>query len=240
MRIAHVGLAPLLIASLIACEGDPVGPSGGPLVPGESQSFSGSRNSEKVFTITVPEGTGSLQITLSEGSGDADLIVRRGARPEVGLYDCVSESEGSYEECLFDLPEAGTYYIMVYGYSSYSNVRLLGSLLTQSGATPLTSGVPIENLSGGAGSFRMYSITVPSGATTLTVTLDATGDADLYLRRGALPLLVAADCASVTDGSGSETCTVDSPESGTWFIRVEGYGVYAAGTLTATVAPPPP
>lgn len=122
----------------------------------------------------------------------------------------------------------------MYGFGNYSDVRIRGSLLAQSGATPITSGVPVQNLSGGAGTFRMYSIDVPAGATALTVTLAATGDADLYVRRGALPLLNQYDCASFTT-SGSETCTIQAPQAGTWYIRLEGYEVYAAGTLTATV-----
>ncbi len=239
MTLSRALVPMLALATLVACEGDPVGPSGGQLLPGESRNVSGSANSEKVFAITVPEGTGTLQIKLTEGVGDADLVVRYGARPEPGLYDCVSEAEGNEEECLIDAPEPGTYYILVYGFTTYQNARLLGSLLPQSGATALTSGVPVENLAGGAGSFRMYSITVPAGTASLTVTLTATGDADLYLRRGAPPLLNFYDCASFTE-TGSETCTVDAPTAGTWFIRVEGFDPYSAGTLTATVAAPPP
>jgi predicted small lipoprotein YifL len=96
------------LASLSACGDEPTGPNGGPLVPGESRVIAGATNSEKVFSITVPEGTGTLQITLTGGVGDADLVVRFGARPEPGLFDCVSESEGNEEECLFDAPEPGT------------------------------------------------------------------------------------------------------------------------------------
>ena len=71
------------------------------------------------------------------------------------------------------------------------------------------------------------------------MSLAATGDADLYVRRGALPRLNFYDCASFTDG-GNETCVVNAPQSGTWFIRLEGFDPYSAGTLTATVALPPP
>ncbi len=227
------------LAVLSACGKEPTAPTGGPLVPGESRLLSGGNNSERLFTIEVPEGTGTLQIRLTEGTGDADLIVRFGARPEPGLADCISETDGNEEECLFDAPEAGTYHILVYGFTPYSNVRLVGSLLAQSGATALTTGVPVENLSGGSGSFRMYSISVPAGASALNVVLTATGDADLYLRRGALPRLNLYDCSSFTE-TGNETCSVDAPESGTWFIRVEGYDPYSAGTLTATVSLTPP
>lgn len=227
------------LAFLCACGSEPTGPSTGSLVPGESRVLSGASSSEKIFTIAVPAGTGTLQVRLTDGGGDADLVVRFGARPEPGLADCLSETEGNDEECLFDAPEPGIYYILVYGYTSYADVRLIGSLLSQSGATVLTSGVPVEALAGGAGSFRMFSIAVPAGATALTVTFDATGDADLYLRRAAHPRLNVYDCASFTV-TGSESCTVANPESGTWFIRIEGFTPYSAGTLRATIGAPPP
>ena len=231
------GLAALALFS--ACGREPTAPTGGPLVSGESRILAGAANSERLFTIVVPAGTGTLQIRLTEGNGDADLIVRFGARPEPGLADCVSDTDGNEEECLFDSPEAGTYHILVFGFSPYADARLIASLLPQSGATTITIGVPVETLSGGARSFRMYSIAVPAGATALNVALTATGDADLYLRRGTLPRLTLYDCASFTP-TGNETCSVSAPESGTWFIRIEGFDSYSAGTLTATVVLTPP
>lgn len=231
--------AAALLVLLGACADEPTAPSVTALVPGESRSIAGGNGSERIFSITVPEGTGTLQIRLTEGDGDADLIVRLGARPESGLADCVSETDGNEEECLFDSPAPGIYYILVYGYTPYSEVRLIGSLLAQSGATALTAGVPVEPIAGGAGSFRMYSIAVPAGTTALNVTLTATGDADLYVRRGGLPRLNLYECASYTE-TGNESCSVSSPESGTWFIRIEGYDPYSAGRLTVTFGAPPP
>ncbi|MFN3302356.1 MAG: PPC domain-containing protein [Roseateles sp.] len=52
--------------------------------------------------------------------------------------------------------------------------------------TALTQGVTVTGLSGAAGSTRDYTLVVPSGATGLSFTLSGgTGDADLYVRRGA-------------------------------------------------------
>src|SRR5580765_6988255 len=46
-------------------------------------------------------------------------------------------------------------------------------------ATPLTSGVPVTNVSGAQGSLTYYKITVPAGATLLNVsTSGGSGDCD--------------------------------------------------------------
>jgi serine protease len=178
-------------------------------------------------------------VRLTDGAGDPDLIMRYGSRPEPGLVTCLSESDGPEEECLIDAPTPGTWFILVYGYTAYENVRLIPQVLAQTGATPLTSGVPLTGLSGGEGDFQMFSITVPAGATALDVSLVADGDADLYLRRASFPLLNRYDCASFTP-TGTESCSIGSPQAATWFVRIEGFAPYTGATLTATVTVPDP
>src|SRR5512132_1389025 len=67
----------------------------------------------------------------------------------------------------------------------------------------LTSGVAVTNLSssGARGSTRLWKIIVPSGATSLTVTLSGgTGDVDLYVNQGTPPTFSDYDCASENGG----------------------------------------
>lgn len=223
---------------VLGCGDAPSGPtvSDNTLTDGQSVQLSGAANSERVYRIEVPAGTGTLQVLLSGGTGDADLIIRQGARPEISLFDCASETDGNEEECLIDAPQAGTWYIVVLGYTNYSNVRLLANLGATSGAVAISSGVPVTGIAGGAGSFRMFSILVPSGAASLTVTLEGpNGDADLYLRQGSFPLLNQYDQASF-DPASSESVLQASPQAGIWYIRVEGFDAYSGATLTATVA----
>ncbi|NQD95047.1 S8 family serine peptidase, partial [Pseudomonas sp. CrR25] len=87
--------------------------------------LSGGRSSTKTYTITVPAGVSSLRFTLSGGSGDADLYVRFGSAPTTGSYDCRPYLNGNNETCTFNSPQAGTYHVMVRGYSSYSNATLV-------------------------------------------------------------------------------------------------------------------
>jgi len=105
--------------------------------------------------------------------------------------------------------------------------------------TPLTSGVPVSGIAGGEYSERLYRITVPAGATRLEVqtvgTSGASGDVDLYLRRGLPPADgVPVDCGSETPSS-RESCVIENPVPGEWFILLLGYTAYSGVTLTATV-----
>ncbi|MBX3133700.1 MAG: PPC domain-containing protein [Gemmatimonadaceae bacterium] len=225
--------------AVTACADEVAGPRLVELVANQSVTVSGRTGSERLFRLEVPEGAGTLRVRLTEGAGDPDLIMRYGARPEPGLVTCLSESDGPEEECLIDAPTAGNWYILVYGYTAYDDVRLIPQILAQTGATPVTSGVPVSGLSGGQGDFRMFSIDVPPGVQNLTVTLDAVGDADLYVRRSTFPLLNQYDCASFTVG-GDELCSIAAPQAGTWYLRIEGFEPYSGATLTATLTMPDP
>ncbi|HEX8395783.1 MAG TPA: M6 family metalloprotease domain-containing protein, partial [Longimicrobium sp.] len=101
-------------------------------------------------------------------------------------------------------------------------------------AVTLTSGVPVAGISGTVGSDRLFRIAVPEGATSLGVsTSGGTGNANLYVRRGAPPL--PADCLSVS-GSSTEFCGFLNPAAGDWYILVRTEGSYTGLTLTASVA----
>lgn len=89
--------------------------------------LSGSAGSQQVFTVVVPSGTSSLSIQMSGGSGDADLYVRYGSPPTTSQYDCRPYLYGNNESCSFSSPPAGTWYVMVRGYSSYSGVSLVAN-----------------------------------------------------------------------------------------------------------------
>lgn len=79
------------------------------------------------FTMAVPAGASNLTFALSGGSGDADLYVRFGAAPTTRSYDCRPYLIGNDETCTFATPQAGTWYVRVRAYASYSGVSLTGS-----------------------------------------------------------------------------------------------------------------
>jgi len=89
--------------------------------------LSGSGGSEQLFTLEVPAGASGLSFTTSGPNGDADLYVKFGSQPTTASYDCRSISASSNETCNIASAQAGTYYVLVYGYTSFSGLTLTGS-----------------------------------------------------------------------------------------------------------------
>ncbi|ALU45662.1 S8 family peptidase [Pseudoalteromonas rubra] len=87
-------------------------------------SLSGGSGSETFYTFNVSNGVSKVTFTMSGGSGDADLYVRANAQPTRTTYDCRPYKNGNNEECTVNNPSAGTYHIMLRGYSSYNGVSL--------------------------------------------------------------------------------------------------------------------
>ncbi|AZZ96014.1 S8 family peptidase [Pseudoalteromonas sp. R3] len=87
-------------------------------------SLSGSSGSEAFYTFNVGNGVSKVTFTMSGGSGDADLYVRANAQPTLSTYDCRPYKNGNNEVCTVNNPSAGTFHIMLRGYSSYSGVSL--------------------------------------------------------------------------------------------------------------------
>lgn len=80
-----------------------------------------------VYTLTVPAGASSVSFSISGGSGDADLYVKRGSAPTTSSYDCRPYKSGNSETCTFNSPTPGTYYVTVRAYQAFSGVTLVGS-----------------------------------------------------------------------------------------------------------------
>ncbi len=99
---------------------------------------------------------------------------------------------------------------------------------------PLANGVPVAGLSAPAGNQAYYKLEVPAGASSLTVTLQGgTGDADLFVKRGVEPTDVVFDCVSAS-ATSNETCSIATPQAGTWFVRIVAFSAYSGVTLTGT------
>jgi serine protease len=89
-------------------------------------NLSGAAGSEQRWTMSVPAGASNLSFAMSGGSGDADLYVRYGSAPSTSSYDCRPYTSGNNETCSVTSPAAGTWHVMVRGYSSFSGVSLVG------------------------------------------------------------------------------------------------------------------
>ncbi|GAA4344644.1 S8 family peptidase [Kangiella taiwanensis] len=216
---------------------DPDPTPGTELENGVAVGISGEQGSEKEFTFEVPAGATTVNFDMSGGSGDADLYVKFGSAPSSNDYDCRPYKNGNNESCQLNA-QAGTYYVLVHGYSSYSNASLVASHNGNSEPDPDPDPNPGEggeatlpNLSGFAGSWSHYYLDVPAGMSILDVQISGgAGDADLYVRRGAQPNLSAYDCRPYQWGN-NESCSISNPAEDRYYISLYAYQSYSGVTL---------
>jgi len=76
------------------------------------------------YTQDLGAGYSSLTVTMSGGTGDADLYVRYGANSTTGNYDCRPYKTGNDEVCTIRDPDEGTWHIDIRGYSAATGVTL--------------------------------------------------------------------------------------------------------------------
>ena len=98
----------------------------------------------------------------------------------------------------------------------------------------LANGVPTGPLAASTGQYFLYAIDVPPGASNLSIgTAGGTGDADIYVRYGALPTLAVADCMSRGETT-EENCSFATPSAGRYYIMLQAYTTIANVVLTAS------
>ncbi|PKM14698.1 MAG: ribonuclease [Gammaproteobacteria bacterium HGW-Gammaproteobacteria-2] len=135
--------------TLIAPVTGPAALSNGVAVTG----LAASTNNALSFTLAVPSGASNLSFVINGGTGDADVYVRFGSTPTLSTYDCRPFLSGNSETCSFTAPQAGTWYVMVNAFTSFSGVSLTGSYTAASG--------------GGGGGTGYYAGIVASSASAL-------------------------------------------------------------------------
>ena len=105
-------------------EGAGAPPAGPQPWAGLDESGTVSKGQEKRFTAAeLPAGSYVFAMT---GSGDADLYVKVGSAPTTSSYDCRPYDSSSNETCTVDVPAGATVHVMVRGYASSSDYRLVG------------------------------------------------------------------------------------------------------------------
>ncbi|QSQ24353.1 M4 family metallopeptidase [Pyxidicoccus parkwayensis] len=99
---------------------------------------------------------------------------------------------------------------------------------------PLTNGVAVTGLAGSMGGSTYYKLTVPPNQTSLVFTTSGgTGDVDLYVKFGSVPTTSSYDCRPFVSGN-NETCTINNPAAGDWYVMLDGYSAYSGVSLTGT------
>ncbi|MCC8362659.1 S8 family serine peptidase [Lysobacter sp. A6] len=101
-------------------------------------------------------------------------------------------------------------------------------------AAPLAKAAPVAGQTVGAGASKLYRITVPAGASQLTVrTFGGAGDVSLYLARNVVPSTTAYGWRSARLGM-IEAIAIARPVAGEYFVRVYGEQASSDFTVLAT------
>jgi pseudolysin/vibriolysin len=221
----------------VSCTSSSVTPAysvGGPLTKGTKVTDIAAPIGKSVmYTLTVPAGAGHLFFAQWGGLGDADLYVKYGSPPTDSSYDCRPYASGNGETCVFAEPLAGTYYVRIKAYASYSRVSLENNYAP---AIPLNSGDGVVLAAQGGGALSpTYALAVPAGSGSITFKIwGGSGDADMYVQYQGTPGSASTLC--VPDSStNSETCKIDSPAAGTYYVNVRASPAYSDVNLKAAV-----
>jgi C1A family cysteine protease len=103
-------------------------PEDGEITNGQTLSdLSAERGQWLYFYINVPENASNLQVSISGGSGDADLYTQFGAQPTSSDYNCRPYRYGNDEACSNESPQAGIWHIGLNAYTDFSGVALTAS-----------------------------------------------------------------------------------------------------------------
>lgn len=124
----------------------------------------------------------------------------------------------------------------LYAVALVAGVLMASPASAQTASAPqvLSNGEAVTQISGAYQSLRYYAITIPSGATAASFAISgSSGDADLYVKRGAVPTTSTWDYRPYLSSS-NETVSVSNPAGDTWYVMVRAYRAYTGLTLKAS------
>jgi hypothetical protein len=212
--------------------GMPIGNGGGGTT-GYSRDESGSVTKGQELSYETPQlPAGRYSVTLAHDpaspGGDADLYVKVGSAPTSTSYDCRPYADGSAEECTVTVAAPAKIYAKVVGYAAQANAF---KLAFRSLAAPPPGSWTGMNESGTVAKDeekRYETASLPAGRYTFSI--QGTGDADLYVKKGSAPSTTAYDCRPYIGGS-AETCTIELTTASAIHVMVRGYAASSTFTL---------
>ncbi len=206
-----------------------VGTSGTVLTNGVAKTGLGAATGASLnYTMVVPAGATGLKFVTSGGTGDADMYVKFGSAPTDSVYDCRPYASGNAETCNIATAQAGTYYVRLKAYSTFSGVSLTGSYNT---------GTPVQTYTNTADYTISDNVTTDSPITVSGRTGNAPSNASVtvaivHTYQGDLKVdLVAPDGSlyNIHNRTGSGTDNINKTVTlnlstevlnGTWKLRV--------------------
>lgn len=76
------------------------------------------------YTLDLGAGYSTMDVSITGGTGDADLYVNFGSQSSTSSYDCRPYKNGNEETCTFSNPQSGIWHIDIRGYTAASGVTL--------------------------------------------------------------------------------------------------------------------
>ena len=93
--------------------------------------------------------------------------------------------------------------------------------------------MPVDDLAGAQNSEHHFYFDVEDAGTITIAIAGTSGDADLYIRKGAQPTTSSWDHRPYLNGSNEEV-VLSGAAAGRYYVMVRGYTAYSGVTLTAT------
>jgi serine protease len=91
--------------------------------------LAGAEGTEVLYRIFVPAGSTQLKVTVSGGTGDIDLLIKRGTPPKSDFSDftCAAAAAGNEEQCVINNPQSGTWYILIQYFDTSAGATLVAT-----------------------------------------------------------------------------------------------------------------
>lgn len=160
-------------------------------------------------TFTPSAGVVTPQVVTTDGTGIAAAIWTLGSAGEHGV----------------DMSVAGL---------TGEPIHATATALASGDILALENDSPVVGIEAVTGQSQYYRLTLPADVTYLTVsTIGGPGDADLFVRHDRLPTTAASDCQS-TSPITTESCTVQVPAAGQWYVLIDAFRTYSHVTLSAS------
>ena len=178
-------------------------------------NLSGAANSQKTYSIKLPDNTVSLII---EAAGSPDITL--------DLLDASGNSLGACAQplfCVLDTPAAGTYKLRLKATAAYAGVNLSASW-GGPGVSVLQNNVALGGLSGNATTVLLKSLYLEPDPVALL--LELAGSNDSYIE-------LLDRYGNAVWPCGPTNCLVKSIEAGLYFVRLQGTGTFADTSLKA-------
>jgi hypothetical protein len=208
--------------------------------------ITGSTSETFRYSLEMAPWSGDqLTFALQGPNGDADLYVKRWQVPTNDNYDCAPFIiDSSDERCDFTSDMDGThFYVNLDGFAAYS-----GAVLHAYYTHVMNPGSANNFIWGGSNLSRSsWRLEVPAGKSQLrvkTTALSGTNVPNIYLRYSDVPQISHAffggnfpsiyDCKGTVTG-GINTCAVNSPAAGTWYVMLEGVSTYNVTVEATTI-----